>query len=109
MEHLFEILNPNFLLRNSLYVGLVIGFVCPQVGIFFVLRRMILMGIALPQVSNAGITFAFLMHTLGWHFFPHVESEKAMALTGSIFFTILAIFLLAILERKGKGFTENRI
>lgn len=109
MEHLFEILNPNFLLRNSFYVGLVIGFVCPQVGIFFVLRRMILMGIALPQVSNAGITFAFLMHTLGWHFFPHVESEKAMALTGSIFFTILAIFLLAILERKGKGFTENRI
>ncbi|MBM4054816.1 MAG: metal ABC transporter permease [Planctomycetes bacterium] len=109
MDQLFEIISPNFLLRNSFYAGLVIGLVCPQVGIFFVLRRMLLMGIALPQVSNAGITFAFLLHTLGWHFFPHVESEKAMALTGSIIFTLFAIFLLAILERKGKGFTENRI
>src|SRR3989339_1000950 len=98
MEQLLEIINPHFLLRNAFYAGLIVGFVCPQVGIFFVLRRMVLLGIALPQVSNAGITFAFLMHTLGWHFFPHVESEKAMALTGSIFFTILAIFLLAILE-----------
>ncbi|MCF6150246.1 MAG: metal ABC transporter permease [Candidatus Kuenenia sp.] len=109
MEQLSEILSPNFLLRNSFYIGLLVGFVCPQVGVFFVLRRMVLMGIALPQVSNAGITFAFLLHTFGWHFFPHVESEKAMALTGSIVFTLITIFTLAILERKGKGFTENRI
>lgn len=109
MEQLLEILNPHFLLRNALYAGLIVGFVCPQVGIFFVLRRMILLGIALPQVSNAGIAFAFLLHTLGWHFFYHTESEKVMALTGSIIFTIITIFILAILERKRKGFTENRI
>jgi len=102
-------LSPHFLLRNALYAGLIVGFVCPQVGIFFVLRRMILLGIALPQVSNAGITFAFLLCTVGWHFFPHIESEKAMALTGSVVFTLIAIFALAILERKRKGFTENRI
>lgn len=109
MEHLLEILSPHFLLRNALYAGLVVGFVCPQVGIFFVLRRMILLGTTLPQVSNAGIAFAFLLHTIGWHFLPHVESEKAMALTGSIIFTLIAIFVLAILERRRKGFTENRI
>lgn len=110
MEQLLEILSPHFLLRNSLYAGLIVGFVCPQVGIFFVLRRMVFFGIALPQVSNAGITFAFLLHTIGWHFFfSHVESEKAMALTGSVVFTLIAIFILAILERRRKGFAENRI
>lgn len=109
MEQLLEILSPHFLLKNSLYAGLIVGFVCPQVGIFFVLRRMVLLGIALPQVSNAGITFAFLLHTVGFHFLPHMESEKFMALTGSVFFTLVAIFILAILERRRKGFTENRI
>ena len=109
MEQLLEIINPHFLLRNAFYAGLVVGFVCPQVGIFFVLRRMVLLGIALPQVSNAGIAFAFLLHTLGWHFFYHTESEKVMALTGSVVFTFITIFTLAILERKRKGFTENRI
>src|SRR3990167_6617259 len=109
MEQLLEIINPHFLLRNAFYAGLIVGFVCPQVGIFFVLRRMVLLGIALPQVSNAGIAFAFLLHTLGWHFFPRMESEKTMALTGSVVFALIAIFTLAILERKRKGFTENRI
>lgn len=109
MEQLFEILNPHFLLRNSFYVGLIVGFVCPQVGIFFVLRRMILLGIALPQVSNAGIAFAFLLHNMGVHFFYHMESDADMALAGSVVFTLIAIFTLAILERKQKGFTENRI
>lgn len=85
------------------------GLVCPQVGLFFVLRRMVLLGIALPQISNAGIAFAFLLHTLGLHFFYHTESDKAMALTGSIIFTFIAIFVLAILERKQKEFTEYRI
>ncbi len=109
MEQLLEIINPHFLLRNALYAGLIVGFVCPQVGIFFVLRRMILLGIALPQVSNAGIAFAFLLHTIGFHFLPHMESEKLMGLTGAVVFTCVAIFILAILERKRKGFTENRI
>ncbi len=109
MEHLLEILSPHFLLRNAFYAGLIVGFVCPQVGIFFVLRRMVLLGIALPQVSNAGVAFAFLLHTIGWHFFRHIESEKVMALTGSVVFTLITIFVLAVLERKKKGFTENRI
>jgi len=109
MEQFLEILSPHFLLRNAFYAGLIVGLVCPQVGIFFVLRRMVLLGIALPQVSNAGIAFAFLLHTIGWHFLPHMESEKTMALTGSIIFSLIAIFTLAILERKRKGFTENRL
>lgn len=109
MEQLLQILDPHFLLRNAFYAGLIVGFVCPQVGIFFVLRRMVLLGIALPQVSNAGVAFAFLLHTIGWHIFHHIESEKVMALTGSVVFTLITIFVLAVLERRRKGFTENRI
>ena len=109
MEQLFAILSPHFLLKNTLYAGLLVGLVCPQVGMFFMLRRMVLLGIALPQVSNAGIAFAFLLHSIGWHFLPHMESEKTMALAGSIVFTLITIFTLSVLERKGKGFTENRI
>ncbi len=109
MEQLLQILSPHFLLRNAFYAGLIVGFVCPQVGVFFVLRRMVFLGIALPQVSNAGIAFAFLLHTVGWHFFPHMESEMATALTGSVVFTLITIFVLALLERRRKGFTENRI
>ncbi|MGQ3686221.1 MAG: metal ABC transporter permease [Candidatus Loosdrechtia sp.] len=109
MDQLLEILNPHFLLRNALYAGLLVGLVCPQVGIFFVLRRMVLLGIALPQVSNAGVAFAFLLHTLGWHIFAHTETETATALSGSIVFTLAVIFTLAILERRRGGFTENRI
>lgn len=109
MDQLLEILSPHFLLRNALYAGLLVGLVCPQVGIFFVLRRMVLLGIALPQVSNAGVAFAFLLHALGWHIFVHTETETATALSGSIVFTLIAIFTLAILERRRRGFTENRI
>jgi len=109
MEQLFEILSPHFLLKNTLYASLLVGLVCPQVGMFFMLRRMVLLGIALPQVSNAGIAFAFLLHSIGWHFLPHMESEKTMAMAGSIVFTLITIFTLSALERKGKGFTENRI
>jgi len=34
------------------------------VGVYFVLRRMIFLGVALPQVSAAGIAFAFLVYRI---------------------------------------------
>jgi len=41
MESLKEILSPDFLLRNSLYTSMLIGFACPLVGVFLVLRRLV--------------------------------------------------------------------
>jgi len=52
METLRQILSPDFLLRNSVYTGVLIGFACPLVGVFLVLRRLIFMGVALPQISS---------------------------------------------------------
>ncbi len=108
MDTLTEILRPDFLLRNALLAGLVVGVVCPWVGVYFVLRRIIFLGVALPQISSAGIALAFLLHNLGWHFLPHDVAERWMALVGSLSLTLLAILGMALLERR-PGNSEGRI
>ena len=54
MTALLEILSPSFLLRDALLGSVLVGLVCPLVGVYFVLRRMIFLGVALPQISSAG-------------------------------------------------------
>ena len=58
METLCQILSPEFLLRNSVYTSVLIGFACPLVGVFLVLRRLVFMGVALPQISSTGVAVA---------------------------------------------------
>ena len=41
METIRQILSPDFLLRNSVYTSVLIGFACPLVGDFLVLRRLV--------------------------------------------------------------------
>ena len=55
---LHQILSPDFLLRNSVYTSVLIGFACPLVGVFLVLRRLVFMGVALPQISSTGVAIA---------------------------------------------------
>jgi ABC-type Mn2+/Zn2+ transport system permease subunit len=109
MELLREVFSPDFLLRNSLYVGLLIGLVCPLIGTYLVLRRLVFMGVALPQISSCGIAFAFALHA--WHIVPHLDdsSENALALGGSTVFTLLALFILTFLQRRHSGLAEARI
>jgi ABC-type Mn2+/Zn2+ transport system permease subunit len=104
-----EMFSPEFLLRHALYATVVIGFVCPMIGVYLVLRRLVLLGIALPQISAAGIAFAYLLHTLGVHLYPHQAEEQLMALTGSILFVVVALLILAALERHGRGMIEGRL
>ena len=109
MELLHEIFSPDSLSRNSVYVSLLIGLVCPLVGTYLVLRRLIFMGVALPQISSCGIAFAFALHA--WHLVPHLEgsSENALALGGSTVFTLAALFILTLLQRRSSGLAEARI
>ena len=109
MATLIEILSPDFLLRNALIGSVVVGLVCPLIGVYFVLRRMIFLGIALPQLSAAGVAFAFLLRSLlGVH--EHGESaERLLALVGSLGFAFVALVVLAALERQGKETLEARI
>ena len=109
MNLLLEMFNPDFLLWHALYASLIIGFVCPLVGVYIVLRRLVFLGVALPQISAAGIAFAYLLHTLGVHLYPHEAEEQMMALTGSVVFAVAALVVLAAMERRGRGLVESRI
>ena len=108
MDLLREILGPHFLLRNSIYVSLLVGLVCPLVGVYLVVRRLIFMGVALPQISSCGIAFAFSLQA--WGIIAHVhESEHRLAFFGSTLFTIPMILLLSLLLRRGHGSVEGQI
>src|SRR5258707_6908186 len=81
MDTLREILSPDFLLRNSIYISLLVGLVCPLVGVYLTLRRLIFMGVALPQISSFGIAFAFSLQA--WGVIPHMHAhEHSLAFIG---------------------------
>lgn len=100
MNTLVEIVSPDFLLREALIGSVLVGCLCPLVGVYFVLRRMIFLGVALPQVSAAGIAFAFLMYRMlvgpHQHF---VLSERWLAMFGSLSATLLGLLVLAAFAR----------
>jgi ABC-type Mn2+/Zn2+ transport system permease subunit len=111
METLRQILSPDFLLRNSVYTSVLIGFACPLVGVFLVLRRLVFMGVALPQISSTGIAIALSVPMwLGIMQPEHAaHSEHLLAFAGSMFFSLASILVLAFMERRGRGLPEGRL
>jgi len=111
MESLRHILSPDFLLRNSVYTSVLIGFACPLVGVFLVLRRLVFIGVALPQIASTGIAIAFSVPMwLGLLQPEHAaHSEHLYAFAGSTFFSLGAILVMAFLERRGGGSIEGRL
>jgi ABC-type Mn2+/Zn2+ transport system permease subunit len=108
MDTLREILDPQFLLRNSIYMSVLVGLACPLVGVYLLLRRWVFMGVALPQVSSCGIAFAFVLHARG--IVPHIEgAEHSLAFAGSGLFTLTALVAFSILERHGRSLLEGAI
>ena len=106
LESLREIVSPDFLLRNSIYVTLLVGLVCPIIGSFLVLRRLIFLGVALPQVASAGVALTLSLHILTGHDSVfHDISESHLG--GSLAFTFVTIVILACIERWGKGAGEG--
>jgi ABC-type Mn2+/Zn2+ transport system permease subunit len=110
MTTLVDMLRPDFLLRDALVGSVLVGLVCPLVGTYFVLRRMIFLGVALPQLSAAGIAFAFLAYgmVVGAHEHGAI-GERALAMIGSFGFTIGGLLLLATFERRGRETVDARI
>ena len=110
MSTLVDILRPDFLLRDALVGSVLVGIVCPLVGAYFVLRRMIFLGVALPQLSAAGIAFSFVGYRLavGAHEHGNV-SERELAMLGSFAFTLTGLLVLTAFERRGRETVEARI
>jgi len=110
MSTLVQILSPDFLLRDALVGSVLVGVVCPLVGAYFVLRRMIFLGVALPQLSAAGIAFSFVGYRLAVG--PHEHgnlSERSLAMVGSFAFTLTGLLVLTAFERRGRETVEARI
>ena len=110
MNGILEIVQPDFLLRDAFLGTLLTGIICPIVGVYFLLRKMIFLGIALPQVSAAGIAFSFCIFRLFVADIDHnALTEHALALGGSLLFTILALVVLALLASKKPEYAEGNI
>ena len=108
METLREILASDFLLKDALHAVLLAGFACPVVGVFFILRRMIFLGVALPQISSTGVALALSLHVwLGDHHHGHHHTSPAVAFSGALTFSILTVVALALLERRRRGSADG--
>jgi len=110
MQTLREIFDPHFLLRNSVYVSLVFGLTCPLVGLWLVVRRLVFLGVALPQVSSCGVAFAFALQ--GWGLLPHAHqsaTEHTLAFLGSTVFTLTAILLLSLQARRRRASVDASV
>ena len=111
MDTLRLILSPDFLLRNSVCTSVLVGFACPLVGVFLVMRRLVFMGVTLPQISSTGVAIALSLPLwFGFHLSDHGSSSAhTLAFVGSITFSLIAILVLAFLERRGRGQPEGRL
>lgn len=105
------------LFANSFFGSLLVGLVCPLLGVFFILRRMVFLGIAVPQFAAAGVAFGFLLLPFWnclWvedecHTHAHAEGSFCFHLFFAMLFTVGALFLLVYLGRRGGDSTEGRI
>jgi ABC-type Mn2+/Zn2+ transport system permease subunit len=109
MNTLGEMLRADFLLHNALVGSILVGLVCPLVGVYFVLRRMIFLGVALPQLSAAGVAFAFLANSLAGVHQHGATGERTLAMAGALGFAFIGLIVLAALERHGRETLEGRI
>src|SRR5258705_13896949 len=99
METLRHVLSPDFLLRNSVYTSVLIGFACPLVGVFLVLRRLVFMGVALPQISSTGVAIALsIPFWLGASVEHATHSEHIIAFTASPAFTPVRTLIFLLLD-----------
>jgi ABC-type Mn2+/Zn2+ transport system permease subunit len=92
MEFLF---GPGLLFRNAVLGGLLVALLCSLLGVYVVLRRLVLLGVALPQAGAAGIAAAFWI-TGHAH---HPGSVHTSALLGSLAATFAALAALIVAQR----------
>ncbi len=108
MEELLTILHPGYVLRNALYGGILTGLVLPLIGVLMYCRRMVFLGVTLPQLSTGGIAAAIFWH-MTYHQQTPAHSDFLLALLGSTIVTTGTLLILAAIERRGGNVLEARI
>ena len=103
---MMEFLSPDFLFRNAILGGWVVCTLCAVLGVYVVLRRMVLLGVALPQSGAAGIAAVFYLT-------GHVHGAEGgghwLALAGSLGATFASLALLVVGRRSSQSPIEWRI
>jgi len=104
------------LFAYSFWGALIVGAVCPLIGVFFVIRRVVFLGIAVPQFAAAGVAFGFMALPWWCEFLGNptecpgeTEGGFAFHLFWAMAFTLIALLLLALFARKDGATTEGRI
>jgi ABC-type Mn2+/Zn2+ transport system permease subunit len=94
------LLAPDSLFRNAVLGGLLVTTLCATLGVYVALRRIVLVGVALPQVAAAGVALVFWLTGHG-----HGEGDGAHALArlGALAATFAALAYL--LPRRGNNAT----
>jgi len=102
MDFLFS----DFLFRNAIAGGWIVCVLCAVLGVYVVLRRLVLLGVALPQAGAAGIALVFLVTG---HSHGDPGQAHALALGGSLAATFSALGLLVLAGRRSTQPVEWRI
>ena len=101
-----EMFSPDFLFRNAVVGGWIVCVLCSVLGVYVALRRMVLLGVALPQAGAAGIALVFLLT-------HHVHGEGGgghwLALAGSLGVTFATLALLVVGSRSSRTPVEWKI
>lgn len=84
-----------FLSTKAFWAALLMGCCCPIIGRNLVLGRSILLGLALPQVSLAGVAFVFLGSAYGWAWCVALGDDAMRAFVGAALFTLPVLLWLA--------------
>ena len=103
---MIEYLSSDFLFRNAIVGGWIVCVLCSVLGVYVVLRRLVLLGVALPQAGAAGIALVFFA-TGHSHGAP--GQAHALALGGSLAATFTALGLLVLAGRNATQPVEWRI
>jgi ABC-type Mn2+/Zn2+ transport system permease subunit len=101
-----EFLSPDFLFRNAILGGWIVCVLCAVLGVYVVLRRLVLLGVALPQAGAAGIALVFFATG---HSHGDPGQAHSIALGGSLAATFTALGLLVLAGRNATQPVEWRI
>ena len=103
---LAALLGPESLFRNAVLGGLLVTVPCAVLGVYVALRRIVLVGVALPQVAAAGVTFVFW---LVGHGHGGADGSHALARIGALAATFSALGWLVPRSDAGAAPLERRI